>query len=185
MFIWSFRLCFFVFLHTLDWWLMSTPPTNEWPVYLVAGDQFHLTSWSEMATKLVWFCSGQQHCFCFVPRSTTWVLFCSGINNMTFVLFQCQQHSCPNWQQLVRQGEVAWIFTRQGHINQVSQRPDWRSDLQGNYWTLAQQKFRCCLYISNQRLSLLHQGWYLAVSNEKHIQHRKENRKLLSITDYG
>ena len=57
------------------------------------------------------------HGFCFVPK---WLLFSSGINNMAFVLFQhqqhgfvlfqCQQHGCQNWQQLVRQGEVAWLF---------------------------------------------------------------------------
>ena len=29
---------------------------------------------------------------------------------MAFVLFQHQQHDCQNWQQLVRQGEVVWIF---------------------------------------------------------------------------
>ena len=46
----------------------------------------------------IWY---QQHCFCFVM-----------VNNTAFVLFQCQQHCCQNWQQLVRQGEVAWLLER-------------------------------------------------------------------------
>ena len=41
---------------------------------------------------------------------------------MAFILFKCQQ-------QLVREGEVARIFTRQGHINQVSTTGE--TDLQG------------------------------------------------------
>ena len=59
-------------------------------------------------------------------KNQSWLLFCSGINNMVFVLFQCQQYDCQNWHQLVRQREVAWLFeslreySRHGHINQVS-----------------------------------------------------------------
>ena len=33
----------------------------------------------------------------------------SGINSMTFVWFQCQHDGCQNWQQLVKQREVAWF----------------------------------------------------------------------------
>ena len=65
----------------------------------------------------------RQHGFCFVPASTscllTFVLFWLQ-QHTAFVLFPCQQHGCQNWQQLVWQGEVAWIFTRQGYIKQVS-----------------------------------------------------------------
>ena len=46
--------------------------------------------------------------------------FCSSINSMAFVMFQCQQNGSQNWQQLVRQGVVVWTFTRQGPIKQVS-----------------------------------------------------------------
>ena len=58
--------------------------------------------------------------FSFVPSSTTWFLFCfdninlalvcSCINNMSFVLFQRQQHGCQNWQRLVGWWEVAWLL---------------------------------------------------------------------------
>ena len=61
-----------------------------------------------------------------------------------FVLFQCQQCgfcfdlASTTWlSKLVRQGEVVWIFTRQGHISQVSQRAltqcsgEWLRDGQG------------------------------------------------------
>ena len=61
----------------------------------------------------------QQHGFCFVFASTTWLLFCSCTNNMAFDFFQLQQYGCQRWLQLVRQGEVAWILKCQGHINQV------------------------------------------------------------------
>ena len=60
------------------------------------------------------------------------------IFHMVFVLFLWQQDGCQNWQQLVRRGcvtfgEAAWIFTRQGHISQVSQQglTDWLTR-QGN-----------------------------------------------------
>ena len=43
---------------------------------------------------------------------TPWLLFCSGIDNMAFLLFQCQQHGCQSKQQLVRQGEVTWLLER-------------------------------------------------------------------------
>ena len=55
----------------------------------------------------------QQHGFCFVPTSTKLLWFCSGINKMFFIFLQHQQ-------QLVKQGEVAWISTRQIYINQIS-----------------------------------------------------------------
>ena len=31
---------------------------------------------------------------------------------LAFVLVQCQPHGCQNWQQLVRQGEDAWLLER-------------------------------------------------------------------------
>ena len=43
---------------------------------------------------------------------TPWLLFCSGIDNMAFLLFRCQQHGCQSKQQLVRQGEVTWLLER-------------------------------------------------------------------------
>ena len=85
----------------------------------------------------------QQHFFCFVPASTTCLLFCSDINNMFFVLFWHQQHGfCLIRHQqhgfcflpmstiwlsklttadmgmrgCVMFGRVAWFFTRQGHV---------------------------------------------------------------------
>ena len=60
-----------------------------------------LLLFSSCINHMDFFCSGfKQHGFCIVPMSTTWL---------------------SNWQQLIRQGEVAWIFIYQGHIRQASQ----------------------------------------------------------------
>ena len=87
--------------------------------------------------------------FCFLP-STIWLLFCSGINNLVFVLLQHQQHSfcfVPasttsfvlfrhqqhifglfQRQQHLTFGEVRRIFTRQGHIISTWAGTEWLSD---------------------------------------------------------
>ena len=59
--------------------------------------------WTKLDKAFVLF-RHQQHGLCFVLASTTWPLFCSGINNMVFALLQLQQHGCQSWQQLVRRG---------------------------------------------------------------------------------
>ena len=67
--------------------------------------------------------------FCSKMNNTD--LVCSAINNMAFILFWHQQHGSQNWQQLVfLKGDVVWIFSRHGHINQVSQvwRTEWLTE---------------------------------------------------------
>ena len=60
--------------------------------------------------------SGINNMGCFIQASTTWLLFCSNVNNM----------AAKTEKKLARQGcvtfgEVARIFARQGYISQVSQ----------------------------------------------------------------
>ena len=83
-------------------------------INLLFQSYIHLVAFpSEWASSIIgwnnhWSTTG----FCFVLTSTTWGLFCCWMNNMVFVLFQCQQHGCQNWQQLVRQREIAWLLAR-------------------------------------------------------------------------
>ena len=80
------------------------------------------------------FVSALQHGLCFVPTSTTWLLFCFGFNNMAFALFWHRQHGCQNWHKLVRQWGVAWRLERlhessHARVTSVmSHNEDWLSD---------------------------------------------------------
>ena len=48
--------------------------------------------WGLLSRQVEWH---QQHGFCIVLSSTAWILFCSGIDNMAFVLFRHQQRRGP------------------------------------------------------------------------------------------
>ena len=108
------------------------PPWTPTPKFLM--ETIFFSKWSLMAKEMVkslfW-----HHCLCFVPASTRRLLSCSDINKMAFVLFQCQQHEGQNWPHVIRQGEVTWIFTRQGQIK--SHNKQWLTR-QGNYHTWVQ-----------------------------------------------
>ena len=75
-----------------------------------------------LVTMLLFCFSFNNKAFGFAPTWKKWLLFSSGINNMTSVLLRHQQHGfcfvpmSSTWlsklKQLVRQGDVLWLLER-------------------------------------------------------------------------
>ena len=100
--------------------------------------------------------------------------FSSSINKMALVLFQ--------WQQLVRQGEVAWIFTRQGQIKSHNKHGvmEWLNDKEGNYQTWVWWKSFCLEAVvkSNNLCSPASLNHSFLLPDEKQAIYKLENEQV-------